>query len=215
MHFRVMAMYTTLGLMRNERAVYRALLGCVVIVTLGMLIPQTMFWGELEFQQIATMSPTRELGHIWPTSGLIGFEMDNGWKAFIVGITKMIAISFTISGGYRGGYIFPAMASGAAFGRALYYVCPFIPVQVCVLCLAGAINVAITRTSIATTLILVYLSGEQNSCSAVLASCLVALFATGYMPFIKTQFVRADIDACLYHDEDAAAIEEEVQEGHV
>lgn len=215
MHFWVMAMYSNLDLLRNERAVYRALLGCVVIVILGMLVPQTMFWGEFEFQQISTMGSAKDLDHIWPTTGLIGFQMDSGWKAFLVGITKMIAISFTVSGGYRGGYIFPAMASGAAFGRALYSICPFIPVQICVLCLAGAINVAITRTSIATTLILVYLAGEQNAIAPVLASCLVALFTTGYMPFIKTQIVRADIDASLYHDDDAASIVDDKYENAV
>jgi hypothetical protein len=47
--------------------------------------------------------------------------------------------------------------------------------------MAAAINVAITRTSLATTLILVFLSGEQDSMSAVLAASLASLFATGYM----------------------------------
>eukprot|EP00525_Craspedostauros_australis_P014129 CAMPEP_0198117072 /NCGR_PEP_ID=MMETSP1442-20131203/16352_1 /TAXON_ID= /ORGANISM="Craspedostauros australis, Strain CCMP3328" /LENGTH=70 /DNA_ID=CAMNT_0043775039 /DNA_START=5 /DNA_END=217 /DNA_ORIENTATION=+ len=48
-------------------------------------------------------------------------------------------------------------------------------------------------------MILVYLAGEQNAMSAVLAASLVSLFATGYMPFIKTQIARADIDRSLYH----------------
>lgn len=215
LHFRVMAMYGRLDLLRNERAVYRALLGCVVVVILGMFIPQTMFWGEFEFQAISTMGPASQLDHIWPTSGLIGFEMDNGWKALVVGFAKLIAISFTVSGGYRGGYIFPAMASGAAFGRAIYCICPFIPVQICVLCLAGAINVAITRTAVSTTLILAYLAGEPNSTSAVLAACLVSLFATGYMPFIKTQMARADIDSSLYHCEQSPVISDHDDDGHV
>ena len=140
--------------------------------------------------------------------------MDNAFEAFIVGVTKMIAISFTVAGGYRGGYIFPAMASGAAFGRVIYAFCPFIPVQLCVLCIAGAITVAITRTCIATTLILSYLSGEQNAISAILASNLVALFATGYMPFIQTQISRADLDLSLYHDDEAITVEEEPLDDH-
>jgi H+/Cl- antiporter ClcA len=207
MHQRVMGMFSYLDLIRNERAVPRAMLGCVVIVVLAMFVPHTMFWGEFEFQTIATMSPASTLPHIWPTAGLIGFEMDSAFTAFIVGVTKMVAISFTVGGGYRGGYIFPAMAAGAAFGRALHFAFPFIPVQLCCLCMASAINVAITRTSIATTLILVYLAGEQNGTSAVLASALVSLFATGYMPFIKTQMVRADIDSSLYHADDGPKVE--------
>lgn len=212
-HFQVMDMFTKLDLLRDERAVHRALLGSSVVILLGMLIPHTMFWGELEFDTISTMSPASTLDHIWPTHGLINFEMDTWWKAFLVGVTKLIAISFTVGGGYRGGYIFPAMASGAAFGRALFYFFPFIPVQLCVLCMAGAINVAITRTSISTTLILAYLSGEQNALSAVLASSLVALFATSYRPFISTQMTRADLDACVYCNEDAAVVEEEDDHG--
>jgi H+/Cl- antiporter ClcA len=207
MHQRVTAMFSSLGLLHNERAVYRALLGCFVVVILAMLVPHTMFWGELEFQTIATMSPASTLNHIWPTTGLLGFEMDSPFHAFIVGVAKLVAISFTVSGGYRGGYIFPAMASGAALGRAIHHLFPFIPVQLCCLCMAAAINVAITRTSIATPLILASLSGEPNATSAILASSLVSLFVTGYMPFIKTQMVRADIDSSLYHSQDAALVD--------
>eukprot|EP00934_Nitzschia_sp_Nitz4_P004989 Nitzschia sp. Nitz4//scaffold11_size288233//187947//192366//NITZ4_000795-RA/size288233-processed-gene-0.450-mRNA-1//1//CDS//3329534137//4979//frame0 len=198
MHRAIMQKFDDLGLICDERAVPRALLGSVFVVILGMIIPHTMFWGEYEFDTIATMGPASSLTHIWPTHGLLNFEMDNWWKAVIVGVAKLVAVSFTVSGGYRGGYIFPAMAAGAAFGRAIHFLCPFIPVQLCVLCMAGAITVAITRTSIATTLILAYLSGEQNSLSAVLASCLVALFVTGYMPFIGTQVARADMSFSVY-----------------
>jgi H+/Cl- antiporter ClcA len=201
-HQRVMGAFGTLGLMPNERAVSRALLGSVPIVVLGMLIPHTMFWGEFEIDTLGTMSPASTLDHIWPTYGLIGFEMNSASTAFVVGVTKLIAISFTVAGGYRGGYIFPAMASGVAFGHTIHYLFPFVPLQLCCLCMAGAINVAITRTAIATTLILAYLAGEQNGISAILASCLVSLFATGYMPFIKTQMARADLDTSLYYDDD-------------
>ena len=65
--------------------------------------------------------------------------------------------------------------------------------------MAAAINVGITRTAIATTLILAYLAGEQNTIAPLLASSLVSLFATGYMPFIKSQVLRSDIDA-LYDE---------------
>jgi len=214
MHNQVMAMFSWMDLLRNERAVHRALLGCFVIVTIGLLVPPTMFWGEFEFQTISTMSPSKDLPHVWPTRGLIGFEMDNGFKVLIVGVTKLIAISFSVAGGYRGGYIFPAMTAGAAFGRALYHVCPFIPVQICVLCFAASINVAITRTTLATTIIITYLAGEPNASSSILASSLVALFASGYKPFIKTQMVRADLDASLYHEVDAKAIDEEASYDH-
>lgn len=181
MHWGVMAIFAKLDVLRDDRAIYRGLIGGVVIVVIGITIPHTMFWGESEFQTIASLSPASTLPHVWPTSGLLGFEMDSTWTCFLVGLTKLIAISFTVAGGYRGGFIFPFFATGAALGRMISFLIPGIPVQLAVLCMAASINVAITRTSIATTLILCYLSGEQYALSAILASSLVSLFATGYM----------------------------------
>lgn len=226
MHWGVMSMFARLDVLRDDRAVFRGLIGGTVIVVIGVLIPATMFWGEEEFQTISSLSPSSTLPHVWPTSGLLGFEMDTTFKCFLVGFTKLIAISFTVAGGYRGGFIFPFFATGAALGRMISFIFPGLPVQLCVLCMAASINVAITRTSIATTLILCYLSGEQCALSAVLASSLVSLFATGYMvrqillsfvidalpqtriltcfyfrdtqPFIKTQIARNDLENSLF-----------------
>jgi H+/Cl- antiporter ClcA len=200
LHWKVMELFQKLDLLRNERAVYRGLFGSIVVVGLGVLVPHTMFWGEMEYQTIATMSPANSLEHIWPTSGLTHFEMNSIGTCLVVGLAKMVAISFTVGGGYRGGFIFPLMATGAAFGRVVFYVFPFIPVQLCTLCMAAAINVGITRTAIATTLILSYLAGEQNCIAPILASSLVSLFATGYTVFIKSQVLRSDIDV-LYDEE--------------
>lgn len=201
-HWRVMGQFQAFNLVNNKNAIPRAMVGAVVVVGLGMLVPHTMFWGEEEFDVIATMGPASKLPHIWPTSGLLDLEMNSFWTALLVGVTKLIAISFTVAGGYRGGYIFPAFAAAAALGRAVHFLCPSIPAQLCVLCMAAALNVSLTRTALASTLILSYLSGEQNAISAILASSLTALFATGYMPFIRSQMVRADLDTSLYYSED-------------
>jgi hypothetical protein len=61
------------------------------------------FWGEEEIQIVANMGPAKDLPNIWPTCGLIGFEMNSPWHAFLVGVAKLIAISFTVAGGLRGG----------------------------------------------------------------------------------------------------------------
>jgi Voltage gated chloride channel len=165
---------------------------------------------------IANLGPAKDLPHIWPTTGLTGFEMDGPGKALIVGFTKLIAISFTVAGGLRGGecnldatcttsatfhaavlilchcssnhhnvvegYIFPLMCSGAAFGRLLYYIFPdSVPMQLAVLCTAAGMNVAITRTSLATTLILAFLAGEPAAIPPTLMASLCSLFATSYV----------------------------------
>jgi H+/Cl- antiporter ClcA len=205
-HFGVMQMAGKLNLLENENAVYRGLAGATVVCLLGMLIPQTMFWGEFDFQTIATMGPTSELSHIWPKEGMLNFQMVGFWTALAVGVAKLIAISFSVGGGYRGGYIFPAFAAGAALGQAIHILFPSVPLQICVLCMAASINAALTRTAIATTLILNSLSGEPNAVSATLAASLVSLFLTGYMPFIRSQMVRADLESCMYYSEDYADI---------
>ena len=60
--------------------------------------------------------------------------------------------------------------------------------------MAAAINVGLTRTALSTTIILVFLSGEQNSMTPVLAASLVSLFVTGYSPFITSQAVRSNVE---------------------
>lgn len=190
-HWKVMYLFNKLDLMDNKNAVQRALLASVVVITLGVLVPHTMFWGEFEFEAIATMAPADKLEHIWPTTGLFGFEMDNGWNAFIVGICKLIAISFSVAGGYRGGFIFPFFACGAAFGRVVYAIFPGSHMPLLCLCLAAGINVGITRTALATPIILCYLGKEPYAITAVLMASIVSLFATSYMSFIKTQIIRS------------------------
>ena len=159
------------------------------------------------------MAPAKNLSHIWPTTGLFSFEMETGWHALVVAVAKLIAISFTVAGGYRGGFIFPFFASGAAFGRALCCLFPSIPIPIACLSFAAAINVGITRTSLATPIILCFLSGEQNAMSGVLAASLVSLFATTYMPFIKSQKPRDDMHVAMYSDLDYdPQIEDAVEE---
>jgi len=200
-HWRLMSYFKALNLLDDENAyaVPRVLLGACGVVILGMLVPQTMFWGEFEVGTIATLSPASALPHVWPTEGLLGFELDSWQNCLICGFAKLVAISFTVAGGYRGGFIFPFFAAGAAFGRALVFVFPDLSPVIACLCFAAGINVAITRTSLATPLILSFLAGEQFVLPAVLAASLVSLFATGYVPFIKSQLARSDIDFSLYY----------------
>ena len=103
-HENVMVLFTRLGLIdKGKNAIQRAMLGAAVVVTIGVFIPYTLFWGEYEIQAIATMAPTSSLPHIWPTSGGIDFEMNSFVASLLVGLGKLVAISFTVAGGYRGG----------------------------------------------------------------------------------------------------------------
>lgn len=192
-HKWVMGYFRNWGLLDNTRAVQRALAGATVLLFIGILVPRTMFWGEAEFQTLATGAPASTLPHVFPTGGLLGLSMDTFGEAMGVGIGKMIAISFTVAGGYRGGFIFPFFAAGAAFGKGLTYVFTDLPPSLATLSIAAGINVAITRTGLATPLILCALAGEPNAISPVLAGSMASLFATAYMPFIRSQVRRVDV----------------------
>ncbi len=201
-HWANMSMFAYLQLLDNSRAVYRAWLGGFFIILIGVLVPQTLFWGEDEIQIVSTWSPAKDLPNVWPTTGSSGFEMNSAWTSFVVGMAKLVAISFTVAGGLRGGYIFPLMMAGSCFGRTIHcFLSDAVPLQICVLCMAAGINVAITRTVLASTLILSFLSGEPCALPSILMASLCSLFATAYLPFIKSQITRSDIDHSLYHRE--------------
>lgn len=182
----------------SGRDIPLSLLGGAAICVCAVLVPQSAFWGEFEMQTIASLGKT-PLTHLWPPGGLTNFTIDTPSHLAILGVVKLLAISFTVHGGFRGGYIFPAMAAGAAFGRAVSLLTP-VPPAIAILCTAAGVTVAITRTVFATTIILTALSGEVNAASPVLAASLGAAFATYYMPFIGSQRAREDrFDAQIHY----------------
>mmetsp|Transcript_27438 Transcript_27438/g.39284 ORF Transcript_27438/g.39284 Transcript_27438/m.39284 type:complete len:551 (+) Transcript_27438:128-1780(+) len=190
-HWHILKLFESYRLMEAKKSVQRSLAGGLAIVTIGMILPHTMFWGEMEFKTIVNLAPAKSLEHVFPTSGLIGFEMNSCASCLLVGLAKLVAISFSVAGGFRGGFIFPLFAAGAAFGRAFTFVCPSILMLVSCLCFACSINVAITRTALSTPIILIYLCAQQNAIGPVLAASLVSLFATYYTPFITSQVPRS------------------------
>eukprot|EP00179_Madagascaria_erythrocladioides_P001305 CAMPEP_0198308406 /NCGR_PEP_ID=MMETSP1450-20131203/1066_1 /TAXON_ID=753684 ORGANISM="Madagascaria erythrocladiodes, Strain CCMP3234" /NCGR_SAMPLE_ID=MMETSP1450 /ASSEMBLY_ACC=CAM_ASM_001115 /LENGTH=503 /DNA_ID=CAMNT_0044011065 /DNA_START=46 /DNA_END=1557 /DNA_ORIENTATION=+ len=191
-HWAILGQLRKVGLL--QKPVQLALFGGIGISALGILMPHTMFWGEYEFQTIANGGAAANLPHIWPKGNPLMLDLTSTASAIAIGLGKMLAISFTVSGGYRGGFIFPLFASGAAFGFAFHQLFPSVPLGVSVLCFAAAINVSITRTALASTLILCSLSGEVNASPPVLAASLVALWVTNDMPFIRSQRKREDPD---------------------
>ena len=74
---------------------------------------------------------------------------------------------------------------------------------------AAGINVGITRTSLAKSIILCFLAGERNAMSGSLAGSLVSLFVTSYMPFIKSQVAHVDLEHSIYSDLDMDGIDVE------
>lgn len=192
-HWKLMEAMDYFALLDNRVAIRRALVGATAITVIGIFIPHTMFWSEEEIQQIATGAASKDLGHVFPTRGITGFEMDSAFRCFLTGVAKLLAISFSVAGGYRGGFIFPMFSVGCAFGRALVYIFPSVNLSIACLCLAAGVNVTVTKTSLSTPLVLAFCAGEQYAFPAILTASIVSLLATAYTPFIKTQVEREDI----------------------
>lgn len=207
-HVRLMAFMERVGLLKEENFLWRTLFCATFFLIIGMFIPYTLFWSEDEIQMILTLAPAKDLPHLFPKTGLLGFELDTALKTFLMGFFKIIAISFSVAGEFRGGFIFPLFSVGSAFGRLVHFFFPTLPVPYACLCIASGLNVAITRTPVSTPLILSYLAGQQNTLPAVSMASLVSLMVTSYMPFIKTQIVRQDLDDIFYVEEEYEVEEE-------
>jgi len=180
-HKHVMLLFVKLNLLKPENRLKRAVVGATGFIIIGMFIPYTLFWGENELQTILTNGPPQELPYAFPAKGLIDFKMDSALNCFLVGFLKLVSISFCLAADFRGGFIFPFFLAGGAFGQFIHFLFPLLPVPYACLCIAAGINVAITRTAVATPIILTFLANEPNTISATSSASIVALLATSYM----------------------------------
>ena len=65
--------------------------------------------GRYESQTIISEGET-PLMHAWPTVGVLGaYSLSDPFYLILIGLAKLVAISVTVLGGYRGGFIFPFM----------------------------------------------------------------------------------------------------------
>ena len=115
----------------------------------------------------------------------------------------MLAITVTMIGGFRGGFIFPFMFAGHAIGNAVAIAGGWVGIPLShaagALCTACAINVAVTRTVIATPIVLASLSGRPDTLPTLLAASLVSLWVTADESVIKDarkRWLRVELEGC-------------------
>lgn len=158
----------------EHRHILLALLGGLGIGWIAVLYPATLFFSE---QQIETqlLAQSASLGIVT----LLG-----------ICLMKMVAICFTIHGGFRGGFIFPLFFTGASLGLAIAFGIPTIHPTIAVLCCMAAINVAITKTPISTTIILTVLS-DTTILPVVAIASFTSFLLTSNIGLLKTQRARA------------------------
>ncbi len=99
---------------------------------------------------------------------------------------KLVAVSVTISSGWRGGIIIPLFFVGAVAGQALLLLAPSGRGGLYLICLMAGVNAAVTKTPISTTILLADLTGVGNL-TAVLFASITGYFLSPRVPFIVAQ----------------------------
>lgn len=99
---------------------------------------------------------------------------------------KMAAISLTVTGGWRGGFIIPLFFTGACIGKAIAILIPGINPALAMICTMAAINAAVTRTPVSTTLLLSKLT-NFSPMTPILFASLMGFFLAPKVPLIASQ----------------------------
>ena len=167
--------FRTVGLVTHHlehRVILLATLGGLSIGLIALLFPQTLFFGEKEIENIINDGATYGV-----------------MLLLLIGVAKMLAISCTLHSGFRGGFIFPLFYIGSAIGMAIALGIPQIHPTISMVCMMAAVNVAITKTPISTTVILSVLSDTAMVPVIVIAS-LTSFLLTTNLNMISTQRSR-------------------------
>jgi len=138
----------------------------------------SLFWGEM---QLNTIVHSRNI--ISQHYGiLIGVGL-----LLLLAIIKMTAVGFTLHSGFRGGFIFPMFFIGGVLGLGLSLFTHFsVPIAVSILGMMAAVNVAVTKTPVSTSIILLALSGISMLPMIVTAS-MVSFLLTTKITLIRSQ----------------------------
>lgn len=134
---------------------------------LAFLFPLSRYFGEHQIDMVIQGN--------FNTSTLLGLA-----------VAKMLAISITVTGGWRGGIIIPLFFTGACVGKALVSAAPALDSVLAMICIMAALNAAVTRTPISTAILLAKLTGFSPLTPLLFAS-LVGFFLAPRLPFIASQ----------------------------
>lgn len=159
----------------EHHTVLLATLGGLSIGLLAVAFPQTLFFGE------------REIHTVIETGASLGAKL-----LLMIVLAKMLAVCCTLHTGFRGGSIFPLFYIGAAAGYALALTFPQIHPTIAMVCLMAAVNVAITKTPISTTVILSVLS-DTAIVPVVVIACFTSFLLTTNLSLIRTQRSRTPL----------------------
>ena len=156
----------------EHQRIILATLGGLMIGLIALFFPQTLFFSETQIQTVIE------------TGAGLGVTM-----LVAIAIAKMFAISVTLHSGFLGGFIFPLFFIGANVGMAIALAVPQVHPTVGMVCLMAAVNVAVTKTPISTSIILSVLSGTAML-PVIAISSFVSFVLSSRFSMIKTQRSR-------------------------
>jgi len=108
---------------------------------------------------------------------------------FAILIAKIIAISITVTSGWRGGFIIPLYFVGATLGLIIHQIFPTVNLMLAIVSCMAAINSCVTRTPMSTTILLATLTGFGHLVPILFAS-LTGYFLAPKIPFIASQMEK-------------------------
>lgn len=134
---------------------------------LAALVPLTRYFGHEELNKVVE-------------------SHEGALFLLILAFAKMSAIAITVNGEWRGGFIIPLFFTGACIGKAVALLMPGLHPVLTMIAVMAALNAAVTRTPISTTLLLTKLTGF-SPLTPILFASLVGFFLSPKLPFIKSQ----------------------------
>ena len=180
----------------SSRAVMigKKVLLAMLIGYISSLFPQTMFWGEpsMQCQVDGQCTPFSATPHGLPSAMMKAARIDpnepfaSGSAALQVGVAKFSAIALATAAKFPGGVIFPLLSNGASLGHALISALePIMPISsssllppMMIMSFMGALLTSITRTPLASVLILALTASGMTPLSVLLPGALMASYVS-------------------------------------
>lgn len=148
----------------------KTLIGGILLGIIAFYFPITRYFGHHEINQLL--------------SGRFSLTV-----LFAILIFKIIAISITVTSGWRGGFIIPLFFVGATLGLIIHQLFPTLNLTLAIVSCMAAINACVTRTPMSTTILLATLTGFGHFVPILFAS-LTGYFLAPRIPFIGAQLEK-------------------------
>lgn len=145
----------------------KTLIGGILLGIIAFYLPITRYFGHHEINELLVGTYSLKL-------------------LFAILIFKVIAISITVTSGWRGGFIIPLFFVGATLGLIIHQLFPSINLTLAIVSCMAAINACVTRTPMSTTILLATLTGFGHFIPILFAS-LTGYFLAPRIPFIGSQ----------------------------